>query len=325
MTPVVARGASGTPPFRHEALPYDGEDRFVDAVLPFLQAGVDAGEPALVVVSPGKIRALQAALGSTACVTYADMHAVGGNPACLVPVWRDFVDEHAGEGTRLRGVGEPVWPGRSPEERSEWIRHEALLNVAFADTTGWTLVCPYDTTTLDGDVRRQMWQTHPYVRTPTDTVPSPRYEAVDAPEDLDAVLGEPLPAPPADAAEVAFTPTSLDAVRRTVMDHARRWGLPQLRVNDLLVAVNEAATNSLTHGGGQGRVRLWSDERAVVCEIRDRGTILSPLTGRVRPRTDEPGGRGLWLVNHLCDLVQLRSTDARTVVRLHMWRDDTPT
>jgi hypothetical protein len=30
------------------------------------------------------------------------------------------------------------------------------------------------------------------------------------------------------------------------------------------------------------------------------------------------GGRGLWIVNHLCDLVQLRSSPAGNVVRLHM-------
>jgi anti-sigma regulatory factor (Ser/Thr protein kinase) len=32
------------------------------------------------------------------------------------------------------------------------------------------------------------------------------------------------------------------------------------------------------------------------------------------------GGRGLWLVNQLCDLVQLRSSAAGGVVRLHMRR-----
>jgi hypothetical protein len=30
------------------------------------------------------------------------------------------------------------------------------------------------------------------------------------------------------------------------------------------------------------------------------------------------GGRGLWLTNQLCDLVQIRSGDAGTVVRAHV-------
>ena len=33
------------------------------------------------------------------------------------------------------------------------------------------------------------------------------------------------------------------------------------------------------------------------------------------------GGRGLWLVNHLCDLVQVRSSQAGNVIRLHMSLD----
>jgi hypothetical protein len=35
------------------------------------------------------------------------------------------------------------------------------------------------------------------------------------------------------------------------------------------------------------------------------------------PRTADRG-RGLWLVNQLCDLVELRSDEEETVVRLHM-------
>ena len=57
---------------------------------------------------------------------------------------------------------------------------------------------------------------------------------------------------------------------------------------------------------------------AVVCEVRDGGHIDAPLVGRERPSLERPGGRGLWLVNQLCDLVQIRSFPTGTVVRLHM-------
>ena len=36
------------------------------------------------------------------------------------------------------------------------------------------------------------------------------------------------------------------------------------------------------------------------------------------PPDQRGGGRGLWLVNHLCDLVQVRSSQAGNVIRLHM-------
>jgi len=54
------------------------------------------------------------------------------------------------------------------------------------------------------------------------------------------------------------------------------------------------------------------------CEVRDGGQIHDLLAGRVRPGAEEIGGRGLWLVNHLCGLVQIRSSAGGTVVRLHL-------
>jgi anti-sigma regulatory factor (Ser/Thr protein kinase) len=35
------------------------------------------------------------------------------------------------------------------------------------------------------------------------------------------------------------------------------------------------------------------------------------------PPIEQYGGRGLWIVNQLCDLVQIRSAPSGTVVRVH--------
>ena len=51
---------------------------------------------------------------------------------------------------------------------------------------------------------------------------------------------------------------------------------------------------------------------------RDSGRIEEPLAGRGRPTPDRASGRGLWLVNQLCDLVQMRVLPAGNVVRLRM-------
>jgi anti-sigma regulatory factor (Ser/Thr protein kinase) len=87
---------------------------------------------------------------------------------------------------------------------------------------------------------------------------------------------------------------------------------------DLILAVNEAATNALLHGGNEGELRIWTDGREVVCEVTDSGTFHEPLAGRQRPEPDWVCGRGVWLMNQLCDLVELRPTDTGTVVRLHV-------
>ena len=39
-----------------------------------------------------------------------------------------------------------------------------------------------------------------------------------------------------------------------------------------------------------------------------------------QPVLDQPGGRGLWLANQLCDLVQVRTFELGNVVRIHMAR-----
>ena len=44
----------------------------------------------------------------------------------------------------------------------------------------------------------------------------------------------------------------------------------------------------------------------------------APLVGRERPSPESEGGWGLWIVNSLCDLVQLRTFDNGSVARLHM-------
>jgi anti-sigma regulatory factor (Ser/Thr protein kinase) len=47
--------------------------------------------------------------------------------------------------------------------------------------------------------------------------------------------------------------------------------------------------------------------------------VADPLAGRLTPAHDQEGGRGLYLVHQLCDLVQLRSSPSGTTVRVVTW------
>jgi len=51
--------------------------------------------------------------------------------------------------------------------------------------------------------------------------------------------------------------------------------------------------------------------------VQDYGWITDPLAGQQRQPADEPG-HGLWVVNQVCDLVEVRTGQAGTTVRLHM-------
>ena len=70
------------------------------------------------------------------------------------------------------------------------------------------------------------------------------------------------------------------------------------------------------------RYRVWRHGEVVVCEVHDAGRFDQPLAGRVRPTPDQTSGFGLWLANQVCDLVQIRSFEDGSVVRLHISAGD---
>jgi anti-sigma regulatory factor (Ser/Thr protein kinase) len=124
-----------------------------------------------------------------------------------------------------------------------------------------------------------------------------------------------------DADVLTFDRTSVGGIRQFVAARAVTAGLSRERAHDLSLAAHEAATNSARHGGGCGTLSIWSNDRAVVCEVRDAGHIIEPLVGRQRPEPFTASGRGVWIVHQLCDLSQVRSSASGTVVRMHMKLD----
>lgn len=60
-------------------------------------------------------------------------------------------------------------------------------------------------------------------------------------------------------------------------------------------------------------------EGELVAEIRDQGLLTDPLTGRRKPDPRAAtGGRGVWIMHQLCDLVEIRAGAEGLVLRLHM-------
>ena len=313
-TPTSPAHACHAAGYRHEALFYADADEFMAGTLQFLRDSVAAGEPTLVVLAAPKIQALREALdGEAEQVIFADMAEVGTNPARIIPAWQRFLVEHAGNGRRLRGIGEPIWADRSAAELAECQRHEALLNVCFDDPDFW-LLCPYDTTALDPEVIDEARRNHPFLSGRGVPELSTSYPGVEA---LAAPFGEPLPDPPGDAALLYVDGAALRGVREFISIHAERAGLDDQGVNDLVLTIHELATNTLRHGGGEGTVSIWSEHATVVCEVRDRGRIEDPLAGRVAPSMDSLDGCGLWMANQLCELVQIRSFPDGGAVRVY--------
>jgi anti-sigma regulatory factor (Ser/Thr protein kinase) len=294
----------------HLALFYRDQAEYLAQLAAFARGGLAIAEPVFVAVPGDRARLLRAQLGEAAGVAYADMAELGRNPGRIIPAVRAFADAHAGQ--RVRYISEPIWPGRSAAETFEATRHEALINLAFTGTSV-TILCPYDATALAGQVLSGARSTHPAVLQNGQPLACGEFAG---PGFLPPGYDRPLPAPPSHA-EILGYDTDLGPLRRLVASHARCAGLPGERAASLVLAASEIAANTLRHTSAGGLAHIWHTEHEIVCQVQDQGWITDPLAGQRRRPPDE-SGHGLWLVNQVCDLVELRTGRAGTTVRLHM-------
>jgi MEDS: MEthanogen/methylotroph, DcmR Sensory domain len=311
---MSAANGRPVPGFRHEALLYAGADDFVARALPIVARAVEAGEPVLVALDTEKMGLLRDRLGSGAsrAVAWTDIRGIGGNPARIIPLWHQFVRTHRA-GDRLWGFGEPVWAARSPAELVEAQRHEQLLNLAFAGAPAFTLLCPYDTRSLAPDVIREAYRSHPFV---AGEIASGAAACL-GPEAIAPAALASLPEPASQPSELALDGTPGSGVRRLLAERAAAAGVDAGRTDDLVIAI-AAVARGLWRPGTPSRLRVWQEPDAVVAEIGGLAGVGDPLAGREWPPPTEGPGRGLWLANQLCDLVQLRSHDGGAVVRLRV-------
>jgi anti-sigma regulatory factor (Ser/Thr protein kinase) len=108
----------------------------------------------------------------------------------------------------------------------------------------------------------------------------------------------------------------LAAVRAFVSAGAMARGLPAHRVELLALAVSELTTNTLQHSTGGGRVRVWAQAGRLICEVVDQGSMRA--LGRPMPSSDAVRGRGLAIVERICDEVSIAAVPEGTVVRIRL-------
>jgi len=295
---------------RHIAFFYRDTAEYRAQLLRFARAGLARDEPLFIAVPAARGIGDQLA-GEPGQLLCSDVTGVGRNPARIIPELRAFIDRHAGR--RVRVVGEPLWPGRSPAEICEVVRHEALVNLAFSGTQA-TIVCAYDVTRLTPAAISGARDTHPEHLAGDGQVTAGADLAASwqVPPECD----RPLPPPPASAESLVYE-TDLVPVRRLVDSHARRSGLAAERAADLVLAANEIAANTLGHTSSGGVLQVWHAAAEILCQVQDQGWIADPLAGRIR-RPPDGRGHGLFLVNQVCDLVEIRTGQDGTTVRMHM-------
>lgn len=300
-------GASVVPD--HVAVPYadpaDLAARLAPRLLSTLAAG---GEVLAVLAAPERaalVRELDAAAARVRFADPLDVHAV---PAFTVAVrWA-----RTGRSSDARAVvvGQHVdLPDRGDEH---WARLHIALNVAI-EGVPVTVLCPHR-----GGMSECAGRTHPLLLTDD----GPRRSSTYRPPP-EAVIDYPPPPPPdlgPPADRVPFGMTDLPALRRRIAAFGASAGFGPDRVSDLVLAVNELASNSVEHGAGHGTLSAWSGPHDVTVEIADRGRMDVAFPGLVAPPAGGVRGRGLWLASELTDVLQVWSDEHGTVVRVSATR-----
>jgi anti-sigma regulatory factor (Ser/Thr protein kinase) len=301
-----------SPGFAHSAFLYDTDAAYTAVLVPFLLEGLARDEAVAVAAAPDRIAALRDALGAdaapirflpaaewyvrpvrtiAACAQILKTAAVAGRPSVRLVSHAGFGDHHP-----------------------SWVRFEAAVNAALAGLNGH-LLCPYDRRMLPAE---PVGRTHPVLHDEgwRDSA------AYQAPELVLRELAEPeypVAGPPVLTVDVADDVADL---RAQVRDRAAAEGwLPPDRVEILVLALSEIATNGIRHGGARRELRVWISADAVVCELTDDGVRPpGPLAGYLPPAHGGIGGMGLWIVQQVCDAVAISVEGGLTRARFALRR-----
>jgi len=312
---AAALGPAAAPPEQliHPAFFYRGAEEYLAATIPFITAGLEAGEAVAVAVPTGNLELIRAGLQQLASqVHMLDLTGIGRNPGRIIPtVLLAFAQDHPDR--RIRIIGEPMWPSRSAAEYPACVRHEALINLVFAGQPA-TIMCPYDSSQLDPQVLADAARTHPILSDEAGSRASDRY----APYEVLDAYNLALPGDDITQALVLdFDALSQARVRAAAVAHAQSLGLPASRCSDLEIVIGELASNSVRHGGGSGTVTVGRGDGPILCQIQDRGTLSDVLAGCRLIPADQPSGRGLLTVNRAADLVRTYAVEGCTVTRAY--------
>jgi anti-sigma regulatory factor (Ser/Thr protein kinase) len=194
-----------------------------------------------------------------------------------------------------------------------YLAYEAICNETYADY-GCPVTCVWDARHQSTLMIENVRAVHTHEFRETGWAPSPVFVH---PERYLAGRNQvPLPLP----AEVGWriTLSSMDdlpVIRAGVMDWAGRQGFTPLAAADVLLAVNEIATNGLVHGRPPVQVYGWRQQDTLTVQVSDRGGIPLPASAGYRP-PDRTNHHGLWMARQLADVLQTHTVDSVTSVRL---------
>jgi anti-sigma regulatory factor (Ser/Thr protein kinase) len=277
---------------RHNAFVYDSEDEYLGHAVPFLKAGLEAGEGAIVAHTKSGMAMMREALGSAAAdVTFVDVSSAYTRPARTLAAYHNVYAEQLQKTPKLRAVAD-VQFGPDPREWDLWTGYEAVFNRSFAHLPAWVL-CSYNANGTPDPIIQGVWQTHPEV------VERGAWSTSELYEDPEQLLRRitPLPEELPDLRSI-LAPADAEHVRERLAPELIAAGLGEAKTLQMLLAATEVATNAVQHGAGIEDVRVGRVHGRFVCEIIDRGFGFDdPTAGYLAPRAGT--GTGLWVARQL--------------------------
>jgi anti-sigma regulatory factor (Ser/Thr protein kinase) len=306
---------TGRAGFRHETGLYGSDRELLDLVGPFLQEGLDAGEPTVVAFTPRNTALVRDAFGPGPAIEYVPAGQQYARPAAAIVSYQQRFAELAAHGPPTIRVVAEVPPDGIGTSWQEWLRYEAVAEEAFGPYPVWA-ICSYDLRVTPDPVVEDVLAAHRYIAGDGGHHGNPRFD------DPAALVGRRLQERPAlhpmqasPPFEVLLAPTPSSA-RRVAADAARHAGLDPLATEDAIVVASELVTNSYLHGSEPVTLALWSDPGRVLMTVTDGGHgPTDVLVGLLGPSGGVVGGRGLWLTNQLTSEVTLDYHDDGFTIR----------
>ena len=289
----------------HHALFYDSTDALLTSAVPFLRAGLDGGEDVVLVCRERNNALLADPLDADPRIIVIRQANVYTGIPNAVATYRRMMRRHEATPGRVRLLGEVNF-GSEPATWDEWMRFEAIVNVALAPYP-LSSVCAYDTRGLPDRVLTGAQETHPLVLTSATVRRNGRYIPTTTFLAKHRAIIEPDPlemAQPTHVFSDLTNPAGLVGLRQEFHDAPALYAVPAMTRTDLVTAVAEVAANGLGYGRPPVVVRLWVSATKVLCTVTDQGPGFdNPLAGYTPVQTDDPhhAGAGLWLARQCCD------------------------
>ncbi|MGY1739625.1 MULTISPECIES: anti-sigma factor RsbA family regulatory protein [unclassified Blastococcus] len=303
----------------HAALFHDSPDELAAGAVPFLAAGLAAGEAAVLACRDGDNALLARELDADGRVLLMSREEVYTGSARALVTYRRLLRRQVAAGvTRIRLVcAVPV--DQRPQQWDEWHRYEAVFNTAM-EHMPLSAVCAYDRRAMSDAVQDGIEETHPAQLTPGGPVPNDRYvhpATVMRRTAAVAVDRTPRSPPTLVLADLADA-TRLPELRARLRAALGSGDGPAGRRGRFATAVDEVLGNAFRHGTPPVTVRLWTAPALLACTVSDCGAGFDdPLAGYAPPWPRSPAaGAGLWVARSACDTLETLRTPSDFTVRL---------